>query len=210
MLLDNVTPAGARGRFPSAERGKAVRLRSDQIDVPSMRLHFARTRNANIIPHVRAARAAPGTGRFPLKSILLVASALVASHAAQAADLGVADLPRIHAEYKANQARWAREFLDKTFAATITLGGVSNVLGNDSFMVTFLETPSDWLPGVACNEAARAVRNPSTSFRIVLGRPYDLVAGVVELGRSMPSSASTRPLISVTRLATSLFSASSS
>jgi hypothetical protein len=140
MLLDNVTPAGARGRFPSAERGKAVRLRSDQIDVPSMRLHFARTRNANIIPHVRAARAAPGTGRFPLKSILLVASALVASHAAQAADLGVADLPRIHAEYKANQARWAREFLDKTFAATITLGGVSNVLGNDSFMVTFLET----------------------------------------------------------------------
>jgi len=75
------------------------------------------------------------------------------STAAQAADLGIADLPRIHAEYKANQARWAREFLGKTFAATMTLGSVSNVFGNDSFMVMFLENPSDWLPGVACSEA---------------------------------------------------------
>jgi hypothetical protein len=41
-----------------------------------------------------------------------------------------------------------------------------------------------------------AVRNVSTSFRIVLKRLYDLVAGVVELDRSTPSSASTRPLIS--------------
>jgi hypothetical protein len=89
-----------------------------------------------------------------MKNILLLASALAASQAAQAADLGVADLPRIHAEYKANQARWAREFLDKTVAATMTLGSVSNVFGNDSFMVTFLESPSDWLPGVACNEAS--------------------------------------------------------
>jgi len=50
--------------------------------------------------------------------ILLLAGALLTSTAAQAADLGVADLPRIHAEYKANQARWAREFM--------TLGSVSN------------------------------------------------------------------------------------
>ena len=87
-----------------------------------------------------------------MKTFLLLASALLTSTAAQAADLGVADLPRIHAEYKANQARWAREFLDKTFAATMTLGNVSNVFGNDKFMVTFMEDPSDWMPGVACEE----------------------------------------------------------
>jgi hypothetical protein len=74
--------------------------------------------------------------------------------AARAADLGVTDLPRIHAEYKANQARWAREFLDKSFAATMTIGSISNVVGNDSFMVAFMESPSDWMPGVACHDAA--------------------------------------------------------
>jgi hypothetical protein len=89
-----------------------------------------------------------------VKTILLLVGALLAATAAKAADLGVADLPRVHAEYKANQARWAQEFLDKTFAATMTLGSVSNVLGNDSFMVSFLENSSDWLPGVACNEAS--------------------------------------------------------
>jgi hypothetical protein len=130
-------------------------MRDDQIDVSSMRLPFARTINANIMP-ARGRPRSPldGNGaQFPMKNIVLLASTLVASHAA-AADLGTADLPRIHAEYKANQARWAREFLDKTFAATMTLDSVSNVFGNDSFMVTFLESPSDWLPGVACNEAA--------------------------------------------------------
>jgi hypothetical protein len=35
-----------------------------------------------------------------------------------------------------------------------------------------------------------AVRNVSASFRIALCRLYDLVAGVVELDRSTPSSAS--------------------
>jgi hypothetical protein len=72
-----------------------------------------------------------------MKTFLLLASALATSTAAYAADLEVTDLPRIHAEYKANQARWAQEFLDKTFAGTMTLGNVSNVLGNDHFMVTF-------------------------------------------------------------------------
>jgi hypothetical protein len=41
-----------------------------------------------------------------------------------------------------------REFLDKTFAATMALGKISNVLGNDEFMVSFMEKPSDWMPGV--------------------------------------------------------------
>jgi hypothetical protein len=110
-----------------------------------------------------------------MKNILLLVSALVASHAVQAADLGVADLPHIHAEYKANQARWAREFLDKTFAATMTLGNVSNVLGNDSFMVTFLENPSDWLSGVACNEA------PASDFLISKNKGDTIfVRGVVK------------------------------
>jgi hypothetical protein len=62
-----------------------------------------------------------------MRTILLLAGALVTSAAVRAADLGVTDLPRIHAEYKANQARWAREFLDKNFAATMTIGSISNV-----------------------------------------------------------------------------------
>ena len=88
-----------------------------------------------------------------MKTILSLTIALLTSTVAEASDLGVADLPRIHAEYKANQARWAREFLDKTFAATMTLGGVSNVFGNDTFMVSFLESPTNSWPGVACSEA---------------------------------------------------------
>ena len=46
-----------------------------------------------------------------------------------------------------------REFLDKTFAATMPIGGISNVFGNDNFMVAFMESPSDWMPGVACRDA---------------------------------------------------------
>jgi len=60
-----------------------------------------------------------------VKTNLLLAGVLFASTPIQAADLGSSDLPRIHAEYKANQARWAREFLDKSFAATMTIGGIS-------------------------------------------------------------------------------------
>ncbi len=88
-----------------------------------------------------------------MKTILFLAGALLTSSGAFSADLGAADLPRIHEEYKANQARWAREFLDKTFAATMPIGSVSNVFGNDSFMVSFMEHPSDWMPGVACYDA---------------------------------------------------------
>jgi hypothetical protein len=110
-----------------------------------------------------------------MKTFLLLASALATSTAAYAADLEVTDLPRIHAEYKANQARWAREFLDKTFAGTMTLGNVSNVLGNDRFMVTFLEGSSDWLPGVACNE------EPASDFLISKNKGDSiLVRGVVK------------------------------
>jgi hypothetical protein len=87
-----------------------------------------------------------------VKTILLLAGILLTPTAAGAADLGVADLPRVHTEYKANQARWAREFLDKTFAANMTLEGVSNVFGNDNFLVSFLENPSDWMPGVQCRD----------------------------------------------------------
>jgi hypothetical protein len=85
-----------------------------------------------------------------VRTLLLLAGTLVTSAAAQAADLGVIDLPQIHAEYKSNQARWAREFLGKTFAATMTLGSVSNVLSNDVFTVSFVEKSSDWMPSVAC------------------------------------------------------------
>ena len=99
-------------------------------------------------------------GPISVKKSLLLASAFLISGAAEAADLGLADLPRIHAEYKANQARWAREFLDKTFAGTMTIGGISNALGNDSFMVSFMESPSDWTPGVACHDA------PASDFLI--------------------------------------------
>ena len=87
-----------------------------------------------------------------MRMLVSLAGALVTSAAAQAADLGVADLPRIYAEYSANQARWAREFLDKTFAATMTLGTISNILGNDKFSVSFMEGSSDWTPGVTCEE----------------------------------------------------------
>jgi hypothetical protein len=88
-----------------------------------------------------------------VKIILLLVAALLTRSVAEAADLSVADLPRIHDEYKANQARWAREFLDKTFAATLTLAGVSNVFSNENFYVTFLESPSESWPGVACRNA---------------------------------------------------------
>jgi hypothetical protein len=87
-----------------------------------------------------------------VKAVLSLAAILLIPGAAQAADLGVADLPRVHSEYKANQARWAREFLDKTFAATMTLEGVSNVFGNDEFLVSFLENPTDWMAGVQCRD----------------------------------------------------------
>jgi hypothetical protein len=88
-----------------------------------------------------------------VKIILLLVAALLTRSVAEAADLSVADLPRIHDEYKANQARWAREFLDKTFAATLTLDGVSNAFSNENFYVTFLESPSESWPGVACRNA---------------------------------------------------------
>ena len=87
-----------------------------------------------------------------MKLIVLLIGALLISTAALSADLGDGDLPRVHAEYKANQARWAREFLDKTFAASMTLEGVSNVFGNDKFLVSFLENPSDSWPGVQCRD----------------------------------------------------------
>ena len=110
-----------------------------------------------------------------MKTILSLAIAFLISTIAEASDLGVSDLPRIHAEYKANQARWAREFLDKTFAATMTLGGVSNVFGNDNFMVSFLESPSDWWPGVACSEA------PASDFLISKNKGDTIfVRGVVK------------------------------
>jgi hypothetical protein len=88
-----------------------------------------------------------------VKTILFLAGTLLTSSLAASADLGTADLARIHAEYKANQARWAQEFLDKTFAATMTLDEVSNVFGNDRFWVSFLENQSDWMPGVVCHDA---------------------------------------------------------
>ena len=87
-----------------------------------------------------------------MKAVFMLVGALLMSTAAQAADLGTTDLPRIHAEYKANQARWAREFLEKTFAASTNLERVSNVFGNDKFTVAFMENPSDWTPGVSCEE----------------------------------------------------------
>jgi hypothetical protein len=110
-----------------------------------------------------------------VRTFFLLIGALLATTAADAADLGVADLPRVHAEYKANQARWAREFLDKTFAATMTLDGVSNVFSNESFYVTFLESPSDSWPGVACRNA------PASDFLVSKNKGENIfLRGVVK------------------------------
>jgi hypothetical protein len=67
---------------------------------------------------------------------------------ARAADLSASDLGAIHSEYKANQARWAHEYLGKTFEATMEVDKIGNIFGNDTFHVSFMENKGDWLPGV--------------------------------------------------------------
>ena len=61
----------------------------------------------------------------------------------------------MHDEYKANQARWSREFVGKTFAATMLIASVENEpLDHKYIYVSFLEKANDWWPGVRCNNVA--------------------------------------------------------
>ena len=70
-----------------------------------------------------------------------------------APDFTDSDLPRIHAEYKANQARWSREFADKIFAATMPIASVENEPSDDNYIyVSFMEKANDWWPGVRCSK----------------------------------------------------------
>jgi hypothetical protein len=68
--------------------------------------------------------------------------------------LGVADLPKIHSEYAANQARWAHEYLGKTFDATMELERIGNIFSNDSFNVSFKEEGGGLFSGVSCGDVA--------------------------------------------------------
>ena len=70
---------------------------------------------------------------------------------APVADLGAADLPKIHSEYAANQARWAHEYLGKTFEATMELERIGNIFSNNSFNVSFKEKDGGLFSGVQCS-----------------------------------------------------------
>jgi hypothetical protein len=92
-----------------------------------------------------------------MKTSILTLAALLSmsgSAVATAADLSVADLPRIHSEYDANQARWANEYMGKTFEAIMELHAIGSVISNERFTVSFKEKSDDWWPGVACDEIA--------------------------------------------------------
>jgi hypothetical protein len=62
---------------------------------------------------------------------------------------GKQDLPFIHSEYKANQARWFNEFKGTTFEATLTIESVREELIFSGFMVSFKENSNDYLSGVS-------------------------------------------------------------
>ena len=105
----------------------------------------------------RAARAAAVAWAVLTRGLGLAA---FAASPTLAADLGVADLPEIHAEYEANQARWAREFLNKAFVATMKLNDVHNAFGNNEFTVTFVGSSGRWTSDVACSNV------PASDFLI--------------------------------------------
>jgi hypothetical protein len=79
-------------------------------------------------------------------------------------DLGIKDLPRIHSEYSANQARWANTYKGKTLEATLTLNTVSDLFSEGVYDVSFMESPSDWTPGVYCR------KQPSSDFLMSLNK----------------------------------------
>jgi hypothetical protein len=59
--------------------------------------------------------------------------------------LGKAGLPMIHAEYRANEARWASKFEGKVLDVTLPLSSI------DRSSAAFMESPHDWTPGVICH-----------------------------------------------------------
>ena len=63
---------------------------------------------------------------------------------------GKEDLPFIHSEYKANEARWFKEFKGRYFEATLTIGSVREATFGSGFVVSFMETPNDHFHGVSC------------------------------------------------------------
>jgi hypothetical protein len=71
---------------------------------------------------------------------------------------GKDDLPFIHSEYKANEARWFKEFKGRFFEATLTIAHVTEALVGGGFNVSFMENPNDYFPGVDCAEV------PSSDF----------------------------------------------
>jgi hypothetical protein len=53
-------------------------------------------------------------------------------------NLGLDDIARIHSTYKANQARFARDFVGKTFSARMPLGDITeSIMSKGSFHVSF-------------------------------------------------------------------------
>jgi hypothetical protein len=68
------------------------------------------------------------------------------------------DLAKIHAEYKANQARWDVEYKDKVLDLTLEVDSIKNSFSGSGLSVSFMENKSDWSSGVACEHV------PTSSF----------------------------------------------
>jgi len=87
---------------------------------------------------------APAPAPAPPPAYAEPAPSLPAVVAPAAPDFTDSDLQRIHAEYKANQARWSREFSGKTFAATMPIASVENDLFDHNYIrVSFMEKAGD-------------------------------------------------------------------
>jgi hypothetical protein len=117
-------------------------------------------------------------------AIIAAASLMGMSGSVAAADLGAGDLPKIHSEYKANQARWADEFKGKTFEATLAVEKISDLFSEGEYLVSFTEKESDWTAGVECRHVQPSVflkkANSGDQMR-VYGRVVDHSFGAVDL-----------------------------
>jgi hypothetical protein len=83
--------------------------------------------------------------------------------------LGKQDLPFIHAEYEANQARWFKEFKGRPFEATLTIDSVrEDVFFHNIFIVSFMEVRATFspaslvtkcLPRIFCRKETQEIRS---------------------------------------------------
>jgi hypothetical protein len=80
------------------------------------------------------------------------AIALVLTASASANTYGPSDLRHIHAEYAANEARWANTYDGQTFDGVLPVNKVEKEIIGGGYYVTFMEDPTDWMPGVYCNK----------------------------------------------------------